>query len=64
VSQESSRVAIVGNVVTIETDLSITVLFCQIVAEVVGTVQLQNGLGLVRGRGNQDFVTHVVLFEL
>ena len=56
--------AVICDVDPIVTDLSITMLLCQIVADVVGTVQLQNGLGLVRGRGNQDLVTHVVLFEL
>jgi len=51
--------AIVGNVDPIVTDLSIPMLLCQIVAEVVGTVQVQDGLGLVHCRGNQDLVTHV-----
>jgi len=52
--------AIVRNVDAVVTDLSIPVLLCQIVADVMSAIQFQDGLGLVHGRGNQDFVTHVV----
>ena len=58
--QEGSRVAVVCDVVTVVTDLSIPELLCQIVAEIIGTVQIRDGLGLVRGRGDDDFVTHEV----
>ena len=58
--QEGGGVAVVCDMVSVVTDLSVTELLCQVVADVMGTVQVQDGLGLVRGRGNQDFVTHVV----
>ena len=50
--------AIVCDMVSVVTDLSITALLCQIVADIMGTVQVTDGLRLIRGRGNQDFVTH------
>ena len=58
--QEGGGVAVVCDMVPVVTDLSIPVLLCQIVAKIVGTVQIRDGLGLVRGRGDKDFVTHVV----
>jgi len=51
---------VVCDMVSVVTDLSIPKLLCQIVAEIMGTVQVQDGLGLIRGRGNQNFVTHWV----
>ena len=56
--------AIVCDVDAVVTDLSIPVLLCQVVADVMGTVQVADGLRLMHGRGNQDFVTHGVSFEL
>ena len=58
--QEGCRVAVVCDMVSVVTDLSVTVLLCQIVADVMATVQVQDGLRLMHGRGNQDFVTHWV----
>jgi len=58
VSEESSRVAIITQVVTIVANLSITELFCQIVAKVPCLVKITDGLAFVGSRGNQDFVTH------
>jgi len=58
--QEGGRVAVVCDMVSVVTDLSVTELLCQVQADQVGTVQVTDGLGLVRGRGDQDFVTHVV----
>ena len=58
--QEGGGVAVVCDMVSVVTDLSVTVLLCQVIHDVVGTVQVADGLGLVRGRGNQDFVTHGV----
>ena len=52
--------AMVCDVVSVVTDLSIPELLCQVIHQIVGTVQVQNGLGLIRGGGNQDFVTHWV----
>jgi hypothetical protein len=57
--QEGGRVAVVCNMVSVVTDLGISELLCQVQANQVGTVQVTDGLGLVRGRGNQDLVTHV-----
>ena len=58
--QEGGGVAVVCDVVSVVADLSVTELLCQVQADQVGTVQVTDGLGLVRGRGDQDFVTHVV----
>ena len=58
--QEGGGVAVVCDVVSVVTDLSIPELLCQVQADQVGTVQVRDGLGLVRGRGDKDFVTHVV----
>ena len=52
--------AMVCDVDPIMADLSIPELLCQVIHQVVGTVQVQDGLRLIRGRGNQDFVTHWV----
>jgi len=57
--QEGGGVAVVCNMVSVVTDLGISELLCQVQANQVGTVQVTDGLGLVRGRGNQDLVTHV-----
>ena len=62
--QEGGRVAVVCDVVSVVTDLSVTVLLCQIVADIMGTVQVADGLRLIHGRGNQDFVTHWVLLTV
>ena len=62
--QEGGRVAVVCDVVTVVTDLSVTKLLCQVQADVMGTVQVTDGLRLIRGRGNQDFVTHWVLLTV
>jgi len=45
--------------VTVETDLSIPELLSKGQAQIVGTTLITDGLGLVRGRGDQDLVTHV-----
>ena len=58
--QEGGGVAIVCDVVSVVTDLSVPELLCQVQADQVGTVQVRDGLRLMHGRGNQDFVTHVV----
>ena len=58
--QEGGRVAVVCDMVSVVTDLSVTELLCQVQADQVGTVQVTDGLGLVRGRGDQNFVTHWV----
>jgi len=58
--QEGGRVAVVCDVVSVVTDLSVTKLLCQVQADQVGTVQVTDGLAFVGGRGNQDFVTHWV----
>ena len=58
--QERSRVAIVCDMVPVVADLSVTEFLCQVQADQVGTVQIRDGLRLMHGRGNQDFVTHVV----
>ena len=52
--------AIVCDMDAVVTDLSIPELLRQIVADIMSTIQVQNGLGLVHGGGNQDFVTHWV----
>jgi hypothetical protein len=57
-SEESSRVAIITQMVTIVTNLSITELLCQIIAKVPCLVEITDGLAFVGSRGNQDFVTH------
>ena len=57
--QEGGRVAVVCDVVTVVTDLSVTEFLCQVQADQVGTVQIGHALTLVHGRGNQNFVTHV-----
>ena len=62
--QERSGIAVVCDMVPIMADLSVTELFGKVVADVMGTVQVQDGLGLMHGRGNQNFVTHWVSFEL
>ena len=62
--QEGGGVAVVCDVVSVVTDLSVTVLLCQVVADVMGTVQIADGLRLIRGRGDKDFVTHVVLLTV
>ena len=46
--------------VPVVANLSIPELLCQVQADQVGTVQVRDGLGLVRGRGDKDFVTHVI----
>ena len=58
--QERSGVAVVCDMVPVVADLSVPVLFCQVVADVMGTVQIADGLRLMHGRGDKDFVTHVV----
>jgi len=58
--QEGGRVAVVCDMVTVVADLSVPELFGKVQADVMGTVQVQDGLGLIGGRGNQDFVTHWV----
>ena len=58
--QKGGRVAVVCDVVSVVTDLSIPELFCQVQADQVGTVQIADGLRLMHGRGDKDFVTHVV----
>ena len=61
--QEGGGVAVVCDVVTIETDLSVTELFCQGQAEVISTTLITDGLGLVRGRRDDDFVAHCALVD-
>ena len=61
--QEGGGVAIVCDVVSVVADLSVTELLCQVQADQVGTVQVTDGLGLVRGRGDKDFVTHSGLVD-
>ena len=56
--------AMVCNVDPIMADLSIPELLCQVIHQVVGTVQVQDRLRLIGGRGNQDFVTHWVLLTV
>ena len=58
--QEGRRVAVVCDMVPVVADLRVTEFLRQVQADQIGTVQIRDGLGLVRGRGNQDFVTHVV----
>ena len=58
--QEGGRVAVVCDMVTVVTDLSIPELFGQVQADQIGTVQVADGLRLMHGRGDKDFVTHVV----
>jgi hypothetical protein len=58
--QEGGRVAVVCDMVTVVADLSVPELFGKVQADQVGTVQVTDGLGLMHGRGNQDFVTHWV----
>ena len=58
--QERSGVAVVCDMVPVVADLSVPVLLCQVVADVMGTVQVADGLRLMHGRGDKDFVTHVV----
>ena len=48
--------AVISNKVTITTDLSVPVLFSQIIHQIVGTVQIQDGLAFIGGGGDQDFV--------
>ena len=62
--QEGGRVAVVCDMVTVVTDLSVTKLLCQVQADQVGTVQVADGLRLIGGRGNQDFVTHWVFLTV
>ena len=57
--QEGGGVAVVCDVVSVVADLSVTEFLCQVQADQVGTVQVADGLRLMHGRGNQDFVTHV-----
>ena len=61
--QKGGGVAVVCDVVSVVTDLSVTELFGKVQADQVGTVQVRDGLRLMHGRGNQDFVTHVVLVD-
>ena len=56
VSQEHAGVAVVAQVVPIETHLSIPKLFREGVAEVPGTLLTEDALALPGGRGDQDFV--------
>ena len=58
--QERSGVAVVCDVVSVVTNLSVPKLFGKIQADQVGTVQIADGLRLMHGRGDKDFVTHVV----
>jgi hypothetical protein len=50
--QEGAGVAVVGNMVSVETDLSVPELLSEGQAQIVGTTLITDGLGLVRGRGN------------
>ena len=59
-TQESCRVAVVCDMVPVVADLSIPELFGKVQADQVGTVQVRDGLRLMHGRGDKDFVTHVV----
>ena len=56
--------AMISDVVTVVADLRVTVLLCQVVHQVVGTVQVQHALAVVHCGGNQNFVAHGVSFEL
>ena len=58
--QEGGGVAVVCDVVSVVTDLSVPELFGKVQADQVGTVQVADGLRLMHGRGDKDFVTHVV----
>ena len=58
--QERSGVAVVCDVVSVVADLSVPELFGKVQADQVGTVQVTDGLRLMHGRGDKDFVTHVV----
>ena len=62
--QKGGRVAVVCDVVSVVTDLSVTEFLCQVQADQVGTVQVTDGLRLMHGRGNQNFVTHWVLLTV
>jgi len=50
--QEGGRVAVVCNMVPVETDLSVTKLLSEGQAQIVGASLITDGLGLVRGRGD------------
>lgn len=50
--QEGGRVAIVGNMVPVETDLSVPELLSEGQAQIVGASLITDGLALVRGRGD------------
>jgi len=50
--QEGGRVAVVCNMVPVETDLSIPELLSEGQAQIVGATLITGGLGLVRGRGD------------
>jgi len=50
--QEGAGVAVVCNMVTVETDLSVTKLLSEGQAQIVGASLITDGLGLVRGRGD------------
>ena len=58
--QKGGRVPVVCDMVSVVTDLSVTELLCQVQANQVCSVQVRDGLGLVHGGGNQNFVTHWV----
>jgi len=62
--QEGGGVAVVCDVMSVVADLSVTKLLCQVQADQVGTVQVADGLRLIGGRGNQDFVTHWVFLTV
>ena len=61
--QEGGRVAVVCNMVSVVTDLSVTELLCQGQAEVISATLITDGLGLVRGRRDDDFVAHCALVD-
>ena len=58
--QKGGGVAVVCDVVSVVADLSVPELFGKVQADQVGTVQVADGLRLMHGRGDKDFVTHVV----
>lgn len=63
-SQEGSGVAVVCDMVSVVTDLSIPELLCQVQADQVGTIEIGDRLRLVHRRRDQNFVTHLISFEL
>jgi len=58
--QEGCGIAIIGNVMTIQTNLSVTEFLCQIITEIVCLTLITHRLRLIRGRGDDNFVTHEV----